>query len=75
MGLCTLIVEYLTTSYFVLDQKDDCPTCISVLQSLENIDDDADRQDIRLVKTTDEAFAEEVGITEFPSLVFFFKVT
>jgi hypothetical protein len=65
---------YAFISSIFSDQQEDCPSCLSVLQSLENIDDDADRQDIRLVKTTDKTFADEVGIEEFPGLVFFFKV-
>ena len=45
-----------------------------MLQSLENIDDDADRQDIHLVKTTDHQFADEYGIEEMPGLVFFYRL-
>ena len=45
-----------------------------MLQSLENIDDDADRQDIHLVKTTDRNFAGEYGIEEMPGLVFFYRL-
>ena len=45
-----------------------------MLQSLENIDDDADRQDIHLVKTTDRDFAAEYGIEEMPGLVFFYRL-
>ena len=45
-----------------------------MLQSLENIDDDADRQDIHLVKTTDRNFAAEYGIEEMPGLVFFYRL-
>ena len=44
---------------------------MDVLQALENIDDDADRQNIALVKTTDADFAQTLGISEFPSLVFY----
>ena len=46
---------------------------MDVLQGLENIDDDAERQDIYLVKTTDSEFAEKMGIEpeELPSLIFF----
>ena len=47
---------------------------MSVLASLENIDDDTDRQDIHLLKTTDPEFAEDVGISDFPGLVFFYNV-
>ena len=44
---------------------------MDVLQALENIDDDAQRQNIKLVKTTDAEFSESIGISEFPSLVFY----
>ena len=44
---------------------------MDVLQGLENIDDDAQRQNIALVKTTDGEFAESIGIDEFPALVFY----
>ena len=42
-----------------------------MLQALENIDDDAERQNIALVKTTDSEFSESIGISEYPSLVFY----
>ena len=44
------------------DTHEGCETCLDILQGLENIDDDADRQNIALVKTTDPEFAEEMGI-------------
>ena len=55
------------------DSQDECEACLSVLQGLENIDDDAERQDIHLVKTTDTEFAEKMGIEpeELPSIIFF----
>ena len=55
------------------DSQQECDTCLDVLQGLENIDDDAERQGIHLVKTTDTEFAEKMGIEpeEIPSLVFF----
>ena len=52
----------------ILDSHENCETCLDVLQALENIDDDADRQNIALFKTTDAEFAENIGISEFPSL-------
>lgn len=57
------------------DSQEECATCLAVLQGLENIDDDADRQDIRLVKTTDEEFAESVGVPpqSMPKLLFYFE--
>ena len=54
----------------ILDSHENCETCLDVLQGLENIDDDAQRQNIALVKTTDGEFAELLGIDEFPALVF-----
>ena len=56
-----------------LDSQDDCETCLDVLQGLENIDDDAERQDVHLVKTTDSEFAEKMGIEadEIPSIIYF----
>ena len=58
-------------SSFSTDTHEGCETCLDVLQALENIDDDAERQNIKLVKTTDVEFSESIGITEFPSLVFY----
>ena len=57
----------------ILDSQDDCETCLDVLQGLENIDDDAERQDVHLVKTTDSEFAEKMGIEadEIPSIIYF----
>ena len=57
---------------FIYSQED-CESCLDVLQGLENIDDDAERHDIHLVKTTDLEFAEKMGIEqeEIPSLIFF----
>ena len=54
-----------------LDTSENCDKCLEVLQKLENIDDDTDRQNIHLVKTTDPEFAEEIGIDDFPGLVVF----
>ena len=38
---------------------------------MENIDDDVGKQRIAMVKTTDAAFAEEIGVETYPALVFF----
>jgi len=38
---------------------------LDILQGLENIDDDADRQNIALVKTTDDEFAAEMGVSVY----------
>ena len=42
-----------------------------ILKVLENIDDDVERQRIKMAKTTDASFAEEVGVETYPALVFF----
>ncbi len=54
------------------DEGGGCERCLSVLRSLEDIDDDASRHSIRLLKTTDKEFAEDIGTTDnLPALVFF----
>ena len=44
---------------------------METLTELENIDDDVGKQRIAMVKTTDAAFAEEIGVETYPALVFF----
>ena len=44
---------------------------METLTELENIDDDVERQKIKMAKTTDASFAEEVGVETYPALVFF----
>ncbi|XP_021927612.1 uncharacterized protein LOC110833625 isoform X7 [Zootermopsis nevadensis] len=50
---------------------DECDQCQAILEELENIDDDCDRHGIVFVKTQDFQVAEEFGVSEFPSLVYF----
>ncbi|XP_069688967.1 uncharacterized protein hlk isoform X7 [Periplaneta americana] len=50
---------------------DDCDQCQVILEELENIDDDCDRHGITFVKTQDFQVAEEFGVSDFPSLVYF----
>ncbi|XP_062543076.1 uncharacterized protein LOC134210806 isoform X3 [Armigeres subalbatus] len=50
---------------------DNCEQCSSVLESLENIDDDCDRHGILFVKTDDFSIAEHYGIIDYPVLVYF----
>lgn len=50
---------------------DDCEQCSSVLEELENIDDDCNRHQIKFVKTQDFKIAEYYGITDFPVIVYF----
>ncbi|CAB4068818.1 unnamed protein product [Lepeophtheirus salmonis] len=54
---------------FMYTQDERCINCISILQGLENIDDDAERHGVDFLKTTDETFSEEMGIHYFPGLV------
>ncbi|XP_067132038.1 uncharacterized protein [Centruroides vittatus] len=57
----------------VLFYKDDCEKCVAVLHELENIDDEADGHDIGFVKISDEDLAEEYGLDDLPSLVYYRK--
>ncbi|XP_046997405.1 uncharacterized protein LOC124612943 isoform X3 [Schistocerca americana] len=50
---------------------DECDQCKIILEELENIDDDCDRHGITFIKTQDATVAEEYGVSEFPSLVYF----
>ncbi|XP_023720449.1 uncharacterized protein LOC111871518 isoform X4 [Cryptotermes secundus] len=50
---------------------EDCDQCQTILEELENIDDDCDRHGIIFVKTQDFQVAEEFGISDFPCLVYF----
>ena len=59
--------EFLT---LILDDKDD-PKSEAVLEALETIDDDCDRQGIILVKLDNPQEAAQYGIDEIPSLVYF----
>ncbi|XP_046997403.1 uncharacterized protein LOC124612943 isoform X2 [Schistocerca americana] len=53
------------------DSVDECDQCKIILEELENIDDDCDRHGITFIKTQDATVAEEYGVSEFPSLVYF----
>ena len=43
----------------------------SVLQELENVDDEAEAADIPLIKLEDKVLAKEIGVFALPSVVFF----
>ncbi|XP_071438980.1 uncharacterized protein hlk isoform X3 [Hetaerina americana] len=49
----------------------ECDQCSTILEELENIDDDCDRHGITFIKTQDIRIAEDFGISDFPSLVYF----
>ncbi len=42
-----------------------------MLQQLENIDEDADKAGIAMVKVSDEALAREFGIETLPALLYY----
>ena len=43
------------------------------MQALEQIDDDTDAVGVKFVKTDDSGFAKEVGVKQFPTIVYFEK--
>ncbi|XP_028968482.1 uncharacterized protein LOC100903717 [Galendromus occidentalis] len=55
----------------VVFYSEDCKNCDKVLEELENIDDDTDKYGIYFVKTDDMEYANELGVSETPSLVYF----
>lgn len=48
-----------------------CDKCSDAIKQLEDIDDDTDAVGVKFVKTDDADFAEAVGVTEFPTIVYF----
>ncbi|XP_037963657.1 uncharacterized protein LOC105392584 isoform X6 [Plutella xylostella] len=60
-------VEHLAVFFYT----DDCDTCDEVLQELETIDDDTDKQGIQFVKSKDAKLASDIGIFSFPALVYY----
>ncbi|XP_017305329.1 uncharacterized protein LOC103525042 [Diaphorina citri] len=52
-------------------RTDGCDQCTSILEELENIDDDCDRHGITFIKTQDLSVAEQYGVSDFPCLVYF----
>ena len=62
----------MDSKYFCcISDSEDCKTCDKVLEELENIDDDTDKYGIYFVKTDDMEYANELGVSETPSLVYF----
>lgn len=55
----------------LLSDEKGCTECEVIIQELEKIDDATDRSGIHFVKTDDVRVAEELGVTEFPTLVYF----
>lgn len=56
---------------FIGIDSEDCEQCGSILEELENIDDDCEKHGIMFVKTLDHKVAEKYGATEFPILIYF----
>merc|ERR1712107_381669 len=65
------IQDSKAVAVFLYSGQDECENCQTILSELENIDDDVQKQNIVMLKTTDKEFAEEIGVESFPSLVFF----
>lgn len=59
-----------TTLNLCLDAKDSAESA-DTLRELENIDDEAEDQDIQFVKIADPALAAEYGLHQLPALVYF----
>ena len=57
--------------FFAIPDDKDEPKSEKVLASLETIDDDCDRSGIILVKLDNPKEAQQYGIDEIPSLVYF----
>ena len=53
--------------------SDHCDRCAADIQALEQIDDDTDAVGVKFVKTDDASFAKEIGVKEFPTIVYFEK--
>ncbi|XP_055930888.1 uncharacterized protein LOC129961093 [Argiope bruennichi] len=60
-------VEHIAVYFY----EKGCTECENIIKELETIDDDTDRHGIHFVKTDDVRLAEELGVTEFPTLVYF----
>ncbi|CAL1299251.1 unnamed protein product [Larinioides sclopetarius] len=66
-----MLENLLNTSHSVavlFYSKEDCPLCEKVLLRVEDIDDDAERNDIDFVKVADPEVAEAYNVTHFPTL-------
>ncbi|GBM37136.1 hypothetical protein AVEN_205580-1 [Araneus ventricosus] len=71
-----MLENLLNTSHSVavlFYSRDDCPLCETVLQRVEDIDDDAENNDIDFVKVADPEVAEAYNVTHFPALYLFKK--
>ncbi|XP_074033433.1 hulk isoform X3 [Leptinotarsa decemlineata] len=67
--LITLIDNEEALAVYFYD--DTCEQCVTILEELENIDDDCERHGIKFVKTQDLRIAEQYGATDYPVLMYF----
>ena len=67
-----LSLKFILKTYNILDD-DDCAECDVILESLENIDDEADLYGIDFVKSDDAGTAKRYHIYNTPALVYFRK--
>lgn len=75
LSLSWFFIEFFRTAskFFILfftDDKDDKQD-IRILNELENIDDDLEREEIVIVRIDNDAEAKEYGIDHLPTLVYF----
>ncbi|CAI4231783.1 unnamed protein product [Auanema sp. JU1783] len=57
---------------FFYDGRAQCPSCGDALNEIEEIDDDIEASGyVQVVKTDDRSVARELGVTTFPSLVYY----
>lgn len=63
-------IEHIAVFFYDVD---DCKNCVQILEELEHIDDDTDKYGIHFVKTEDDDYAREIGISKLPALVYFEK--
>lgn len=57
----------------IVDSKTTCKQCSRVLEELERIDDDADAEQIKMVKIDDVQLARKYGVYALPAFLFFRK--
>ncbi|XP_032787702.1 uncharacterized protein LOC116925152 isoform X4 [Daphnia magna] len=65
---CIRKMEFVAVYFY---NKQECEHCLSILDELENIDDDTDRHGISFIKTQDLNIATNFGVHEFPALIYF----
>ena len=72
LSFCSLHYKSQIWIHFFLDDED-CQECDVILESLENIDDEADLYGIDFVKSDDAGTAKRYHIYNTPALVYFRK--